>query len=69
MAEVGRILDEPDIRPTDHFIELGGNSMLALQVASMLKEQQIEINVAQLLGDRLENVFIEFTETQLESCE
>ncbi|WGG53061.1 acyl carrier protein [Rugamonas sp. DEMB1] len=70
MREVGRILGEPDIRPGDNFIELGGNSILALQVAGVLHDKEgIEINIAQLLADRLGNVCIDQSKTRREIAE
>jgi acyl carrier protein len=57
IGEVKRILNEVDVRPYDNFIELGGNSFLAIQVALNLKDKEgIEIDISQLLGDKLEKV-------------
>ncbi|WP_445495018.1 phosphopantetheine-binding protein [Photorhabdus sp. SF281] len=54
---IGIILNESDIRLDDNFVELGGNSIIAIQIAKILKESEgIEINLAQLLGDKIGNV-------------
>ncbi len=70
IREVERILGEPDIRPSDNFIELGGTSFLALQLASVLQEKEgIEIDVAELLAYCLDHVSIRFSENTLEYTE
>ncbi|GAA5444265.1 hypothetical protein Misp06_02451 [Microbulbifer sp. NBRC 101763] len=59
IREVEQLLNETDVRPTDNFIELGGNSFLALQLAINLKDRDnIEVDVARLLGNTLECVLI-----------
>lgn len=64
ISEVGLLLNEPDIRPADNFVALGGNSFLAVLVAANLKDKQgLEINAAQLLGDTLENIQIKLIDT------
>lgn len=70
IREVERILGEPDIRLSDNFIELGGTSFLALQLASVLQEKEgIAIDVAELLAYSLDHVSITFTGNTLEYTE
>jgi len=70
MLEVKNILNETEIYLTDNFIELGGNSFLAIQVALNLKDKEgIDISIAELLGDRLENVSIKRVESVMECVE
>lgn len=57
LGEVRRILDEPDVRMTDNFIELGGNSIMAVRLVKILEDEHgIHIDVTQLMGAPLENV-------------
>lgn len=57
LGEVRRILDEPDVRMTDNFIELGGNSIMAVRLVKILEDEHgIKIDVTQLMGAPLENV-------------
>ncbi|WP_119343970.1 phosphopantetheine-binding protein [Facilibium subflavum] len=57
LREIQIILDEPDIRGNDNFVELGGNSIMAIQVVERLKTRDgILVNLAQLLGTRIDHV-------------
>ncbi|KAA1195699.1 phosphopantetheine-binding protein [Photorhabdus heterorhabditis] len=57
LHEVQIMLNEPDVRKDDNFIELGGNSIMAMHIVETLKARDgILVNLAQLLGTRISHV-------------
>ena len=59
LETVGALLSEDDVRLEDNFVELGGNSILAMKVARVLEtEANVRIDVSELLGDRIANITI-----------
>lgn len=57
LREVQAMLNEPDIRAEDNFVELGGNSMMAILIVEKLRAREgIEANLAQLLGSQIGQV-------------
>ena len=59
LETVGALLSEDDVRLEDNFVELGGNSILAMKVARGLEtEANVRIDVSELLADRIANITI-----------
>ncbi|MDE1479718.1 hypothetical protein KKJ01_16155 [Xenorhabdus bovienii] len=57
LQEVQIMLNEPDVRKDDNFIELGGNSIMAMQIVETLKIRDgILVSSAQLLGSRIAQI-------------
>ncbi|MBD2779181.1 hypothetical protein ID852_11695 [Xenorhabdus sp. 42] len=57
LHEVQIMLNEPDVREDDNFTELGGNSIMAMQIVETLKIRDgILVSSAQLLGARIAHV-------------
>ncbi|UYA60763.1 hypothetical protein NAL19_2655 [Pectobacterium sp. F1-1] len=52
--EIKSMLNETDVRLDDNFIELGGNSIMAMIIVDNLqKNNSITIDLAQLLGSQI----------------
>ncbi|AYA39312.1 hypothetical protein HZS38_01165 [Xenorhabdus nematophila] len=57
LHEIQIMLNEPDVRKDDNFIELGGNSIMAMHIVETLKTRDgILVNLAQLLGTRIAHI-------------
>ncbi|MGD8165411.1 phosphopantetheine-binding protein [Pantoea sp. FN0307] len=59
LNEIKNILKEKDVRLDDNFIELGGNSVMALLILrNMELNYGVSVNLAQLLGEEIGKVTI-----------
>ncbi|WFQ79986.1 phosphopantetheine-binding protein [Xenorhabdus sp. SF857] len=57
LHEIQIMLNESDVRKDDNFIELGGNSIMAMQIVQTLKIRDgILVNLAQLLGTSISQI-------------
>ncbi|CAK2533751.1 Phosphopantetheine binding protein [Vibrio crassostreae] len=57
LCEIKFVLEEDDIRGSDNLVEMGGNSLIAMQISATLKQKnRILVNVAQLLGKKISDV-------------
>ncbi|MCG7500100.1 phosphopantetheine-binding protein [Vibrio sp. Of7-15] len=57
--EIKVILNESDVRPEDNFIEIGGNSIMAINICARLEERNfINVNLEHLLGEQIGNVVL-----------
>ncbi|WP_212112447.1 phosphopantetheine-binding protein [Bartonella queenslandensis] len=61
VAEIKNLLKENDVRLSDNFIELGGNSLLAMAIVEKLQRcNGIKIDLAQLLSKQIGEVKLSF---------
>lgn len=55
--EIKTMLNEDDIRLSDNFIDLGGNSIMAMVIVEKLQSNNgVKINLAQLMGCPIGNI-------------